>query len=136
MCQGAQFPLRNRNGSYMNMRTIQPNHYHKVHQHSKSQALDTLPATADPNERRNTSHHRTALDDVLAVDGVETRLGELSHTLMAESSVSPSVTAPRPNVRLCRSNCSRSRRCRNSRSCVFCSRSCTNSSVSCLICST
>jgi len=80
------------------------------------------------------NHHRRAPGDALAGEE-ESRLRELSRTPTAESPLSASAMAPRPSVRLCRSNCSRSRRCRNSRSRVFCSRSCTNSSVSCLICS-
>lgn len=97
---------------------------------------DTI-VVARCNKGRNSNHNRRADDDALAGEGVERRLSELSRTLTASSSsVSPSVTAPRPSVRLCRSNCSRSHRCRNSRSCVFCSRSRTKSSVSCLICST
>jgi len=127
--------LANGYWSYMNMRILQLCHYHKVHQHSKSQALVTSSST-DASKRKNHYHHRRAAGDAVPGEGLESRLRELSRTLTALSSASPSATAPRPSVRLCRSNCSRSRRCRNSRSFVFCSRSRTNSSVSCLIYST
>ena len=76
--------------------------------------------------------HRRAAGDAVPEEGVDRRLMELSRTLMVAES-SPSAMAPRPSVRLCRSNCSRSRRCRSSRSWFFCSRSRTNSSVSCFI---